>query len=156
MSVPIRLRGPQGISTITVDLDAPVSDLQQAVFAATEVGILNAESEITVPHSSDTHVHRSHRICRIVSQTMSRLDFQTILRAVHQVRTGYPPTPLTVRVIHVRTNHLLVLTDLNSLFQLYRSLRSESNAVTRLSSLQHHARPHHPPTRQSLPPPHLS
>jgi len=35
--VPIRLRGPQGIATIQVTLDAPVSDLQQAVFAATDI-----------------------------------------------------------------------------------------------------------------------
>ena len=36
MSVPIRLRGPQGITTIQASLDGPVSDLLQAIFAATE------------------------------------------------------------------------------------------------------------------------
>lgn len=37
MGVPIRLRGPKGISTITVELDGTVEELQQLIFAATDV-----------------------------------------------------------------------------------------------------------------------
>lgn len=39
MSVPIRVRGPGGISTIQVDLEGPVEDLQRAVFDSTQAGL---------------------------------------------------------------------------------------------------------------------
>jgi len=35
--IPIRLRGPKGISTVQVDLDATIADLQQTIFSATEI-----------------------------------------------------------------------------------------------------------------------
>ncbi|KAF8308094.1 OTU-domain-containing protein [Clavulina sp. PMI_390] len=55
MSVPIRLRGPKGTSTIQVSLEGPISDLQQAILSATDI-----------PPTSQ------------------------------EVRSGYPPTALTL------------------------------------------------------------
>ena len=37
MSVNVRLRHPKGVNTIKVDLEAPVSELQQAIFSYTEI-----------------------------------------------------------------------------------------------------------------------
>jgi len=37
MAIPMRLRGPKGISTINVDLQSTVADLQQIIFGATEI-----------------------------------------------------------------------------------------------------------------------
>lgn len=41
-AVPIRLRGPKGISTITVELDGTVEELQHLIFSATEVRSLSS------------------------------------------------------------------------------------------------------------------
>lgn len=74
---PVRLRHPKGVTTIQVDFtNSTVQDLQQEIFAATEIPPSQQERTWSIPRSV--------------------LWFLTLAYPHNEVKAGYPPHPLTL------------------------------------------------------------